>query len=436
MRGYSSVIYLDDLLCLGESSKECEAHLHLACDLFQSLGLVINWKKSNLTPKTSCKYLGFILDSSQMILKLPPEKKADIIALLQGFEKKQYCKIREFANLIGVLVATCPGVEYGPLYCKSLERAKLKALNVGGMDFESRMKIPEDIRKDLKWWKDTLPSAKRQIRKFKYVREIFSDACLTGWGAFWAGKGSNGEWSLEEKRLDINHLELKAALLALKSFANDLTDCEILLRVDNTTALAYINKMGGAMFNSLHELAREFWNWCEDRRLWVFAAYIASKDNIEADTLSRKINEDTEWGLADEAFQQITIKFGRQDIDLFASRKNTKCETFCAWGRDPDALVSDAFTICWSELRFYAFPPFAIIAKVLQKIRNDKASGILVVPLWTHQAWFPLFQKLAQGKWLQFNPNPDLLVSSFRSQQHPLAAKLTLVAAKLSARHF
>lgn len=39
------------------------------------------------------------------------------------------------------------------------------------------------------------------------------------------------------------------------------------------------------------------------------------------------------------------------------------------------------FTTSWSHLNFYAFPPFNLITKVLQKIRNDKTVGTLVVPV-------------------------------------------------------
>lgn len=38
-------------------------------------------------------------------------------------------------------------------------------------------------------------------------------------------------------------LELHAAFLGLKGFAKDIHDCEILLRIDNTTAVSYKNRL-------------------------------------------------------------------------------------------------------------------------------------------------------------------------------------------------
>lgn len=434
-RGLVSNIYLDDLLCLGESYESCLENIETSCKVFESLGFVINWEKSSQKPSRSCKYLGFIISTDRMVISLPDEKKVKIRSLLDKFETKSHCKISEFAQLIGSLVSSSPGVEYGLLHCKSLESVKVKALRRASMNFELRMVIPDSVRPDLQWWAGSINRAERAIRQFNFEREIFSNASLTGWGAAWDGNGAYGGWNREESLLDINHLELKAALLALKHFAEDLSDCEILLRVDNTTAIAYINREGGVKVDSLHELARNLWDWCEQRNMWVFAEYIASKDNEDADYLSRIKNSDTEWELAPYAFQQILREFGEPNIDLFASRVNTKCKLYCTWGRDPEALASNAFTIRWSALRFYAFPPFAIIPKVLQKIANDKASGTLVVPLWRSQPWFQIFQNLSQGEWIIFEPNPCLLVcSSSQQSPHQLAEKLTLVAANVSAR--
>ena len=47
------------------------------------------------------------------------------------------------------------------------------------------------------------------------------------------------------EELHINYLELLAAFLALKSFARQERSISILLWLDNVTAIAFLNKMGG-----------------------------------------------------------------------------------------------------------------------------------------------------------------------------------------------
>ena len=49
------------------------------------------------------------------------------------------------------------------------------------------------------------------------------------------------------KKIHINCLELLAVTLAVKSFAKHRTRISILLRIDNTTAVAYINHLGGTI---------------------------------------------------------------------------------------------------------------------------------------------------------------------------------------------
>ena len=59
-----------------------------------------------------------------------------------------------------------------------------------------------------------------------------------------------------------------------------------------------------------------------------------------------------------------------------------------------EAIFIDAFTVNGSKFYFYAFPPFSLILKALAMIQRDKAEGIIVLPYWRNEPWFPLFKKL------------------------------------------
>ena len=37
---------------------------------------------------------------------------------------------------------------------------------------------------------------------------------------------------------------------------------------------------------------------------------------------------------------------------------------------------------------FYAFPPFILVGRCLQKVRGDGATGLLIVPTWPTQSYF------------------------------------------------
>lgn len=239
---------------------------------------------------------------------------------------------------------------------------------------------------------------------------------------------------MTERECHINYLELLAAFIALKIFAKYSFDCQILLRVDNSTAVAYINKMGGIQYPHLTEITRNIWDWCESKNLFVFASYIKSRDNCVADYESRKTHPDIEWELSDWAFETLTCTFGYPNIDLFASRINKKCDTYISWHRDPDAIAIDSFTVSWSHYFFYAFPPFSIILKTLRKIITDKAQGIMVVPLWPTQPWYPVFRSLLISETVAFPPKSHALLSHSSSRR--IHDSITLVAGILSGTHF
>lgn len=343
-------------------------------------------------------------------------------------------KIRDFAKFVGTLISACPAVAYGWLYTKLFEREKFLALQNSNGNYDAIMKISSYLKQDFQWWIDNIATSVNVIRPLQFNLEIFSDASLTGWGLYCEGRTSRGLWSHSERNFHINHLELLAAFFGLKCFGKNLRNCNILCRIDNTTAISYINRMGSVQHPLLNKLTRNIWRWGEERNLFIFASYIASRENNEADEESRKLEIETEWELNARYFNIILSHFKTPDVDLFASRHNTKCKKFVSWLRDPNAWAVDAFTLNWSRFYFYAFPPFAIITRVLQKLVTDKAEGILVVSNWPTQPWYPLFSALLIKPPLIFQPD-ESLIFSFHRTPHPLWRSLTLAVGALSCKH-
>lgn len=428
------VNYLDDFLIIGQTFMQCQENTKIAVNLLESLGFVINYFKSSLTPSQRHTYLGFVFDTHLMRIELPLDKRAKIKKWVNYLKNKTTCKIRYFTQFIGFLVSCCPAVKYGWLYTKTFEREKFIALKNNNMNYNAVMSIPDSILSDLSWWYNNIDLSYNDIKRDLFDMEIYTDASLTGWGAYMSGRRAHGWWCQDDKTKHINILELKAIFLSLQKFCENVRDANILIRSDNTTAISYVNRMGSIQYKNLSFLAREIWQWCEARNLWLFASYIKSEHNWQADEESRILPPETEWSLAPYAFSIITSRFGIPEVDLFASKDNNKCEKYISWHADPNAWNIDAFTVPWNNIYFYAFPPFSLILRVLQKIKNDKSTGIVVVPDWKSQVWYPLFNNLIIGTPIIFKPNKRLLRSSFSSEIHPLAKTLSLVAAKLSGR--
>lgn len=431
-KGVICSAYLDDFIFISKTQSELTKHTNIAIKLLRNLGFTLNLCKSDLTPRHEITHLGFTLNSLDMSISLPSKKAESILHRIRLISNKKTCQIRSFARVIGTLVSIKPVVKYGWLHLKSLERVKHRTLFPEG-NYNKIMVISNESKLEFKWWLNNIPNSKLHIGFKHFDMEIYSDASNTGWGAYCKNKKTHGFWNLKEKQLHINCLELIAAFNALKCFLKNTNNKNILLRIDNTTAIATINKMGSIQHTKLNNISKEIWNWCESKNIFIQASYISSTNNTIADSESRIKNMSNEFELKNTIFRQITNIFGSPNIDLFATYQNKKCNTFISWHPDPESMCVDAFTIDWEPYFFYAFPPFQIIGKVLDKIVHDKATGILVVPDWPSQFWYPRFKELLTDEPLKFQPFNEIVISHFRPTD-PLQ-KTTLVVGKLSGSH-
>lgn len=159
----------------------------------------------------------------------------------------------------------------------------------------------QEAKEEMAWWKSNIGTAYNDIEvpsDPQFV--IFSDASTTGWGCLCEDGRTGGHWRLEEADQSINVIELKAAFFALQTFASDKRDIHVRLMSDNTTAVACINKMGTSHSEHCNKITKDIWLFCKNRGLWISAAFIPGKQNVEADEESRDTNFDTEWQINSE----------------------------------------------------------------------------------------------------------------------------------------
>ena len=121
-------------------------------------------------------------------------------------------------------------------------------------------------------------------------------------------------------------------------------------------------------------------------------------------------------------------------MDLFASHLNAKTESFCAWQPDPKATHIDAFQIEWETNNYYyAFPPFSLVAAVLQKVLFDVSEMVLIVPFWPTQAWHPRLGRMLTEQPRMIEMRGDTLRLPHDSQaRHPLIGTMRLMACRIS----
>jgi hypothetical protein len=206
--------------------------------------------------------------------------------------------------------------------------------------------------------------------------------------------------------------------------------------MDNSTAVQALGKMGSIKSPPVDYIVKDIWQWAISRKNWLSAAHIPGVTNIEADLESREATPHLEWMLDNKVFRNIIqlLKF-QPSIDIFASRLNNQLKDYISFRPDPGAIHVDAFTVRWDHLKFYAFPPFNLIGKCIQKICLDQAEGIMVVPAWKSQVWYSEFTKICVTPPIVFPARKTLLILPCHpDQHHPIWSRLTLLVAVVSGR--
>ena len=435
-KGHLLVPYLDDSYLQGESELECWENVRETVTLFQKLGFIIHPVKSVFHPTQELEFLGFIVNSVTMTIRITPEKALNIQSQCTKFLHKSIVKIRDLAHIIGLLVSSLPGVQMGMLFYRHLENEKIDILKANNGNFDALCTISETCTSDLQWWRDNITHAKKKILQTDPDITIRSDASKEGWGAELNNKRTGGRWLPDETILHINELELLAILFALKSLCNDVKKTHIRVERDNTTAVCYVNNMGGSKSRPCNNIARQIWMWALEHDNWITTAHLPGKDNTVADRESRLFNDRTEWQLNTAIFSKINNLWGPLELDLFASRLNRQLDKYVAWRPDPEATYIDAFSLSWTDKSIYVFPPFSLINRCLQKISKDKAKAVIVVPIWPTQTFFAVILTMLIDNPRLLPKKDNLLTLPHSSALHPLRDKVQLMACHVSGKQW
>lgn len=431
-KGHISTGFIDDSLLGGNTVQECIDNIHDTTSLMTNLGFMINQEKSVLVPTKVIKHLGNIIDSEQMIVYLPDDKKDQIADECRKLYNSHTATIRSVARVTGLIVASFSAVEYGKLFYRNLERAKAFALKQSKGDFDAYMHISISMKQDLKWWFTNIHQQIRHLDRGNPDLVIQTDSSYLGWGLVFDGNKVGGRWTKEEKTLHINVLELKAILFALRALADKISNKHIKILSDSTTAVCYVTNFGGCKSIACNQVSKDIWLWCIEHNVWITCAHVAGKDN-EADAPSRQFSDNTEWELRNDIFQKICNTWQTPSTDLFASRLNHKVQTYCSFQPDPGAAYIDAFSIDWSSFHCsYLFPPFSMINRCICKIQKDQARAVIVVPLWTTQSWFPALLRILTDHPRVIPKSKSLLSMPHLDQVHPMWRKLKLIACRVS----
>ena len=431
--GVRMLCYLDDWLILASSEIACLQSRDRLLAVCTELGIQVNLTKSSLVPSQSIVYLGMEIQSLPFIARPTPARANNLIRLIEEFLSTPSPPACLWRRLLGHLSSLILLVSGGMI------RMRLLQLCLKGqwdfLDDQFQVSWSPLCREDLLWW-----SRQVQLREGVSLSlpapdiSFFSDASDVGWGALVGEHHTSGLWLPHQKALSINMRDLLAVQLGLQAFEHLIVGMSVALFCDNTTTVAYLRRSGGTFSSTLNSTAREVLLWAESRRIRLLPQFIMGSSNVTADALSRPNQViGSEWTLHQEVVDQLVHRWPAM-IDLFATSLTARLPVYFSPASDPRAAGTDALLQPWDDLQAYAFPPIAIIRRVLLKLRSSKNCELtLIAPFWPQRDWFPDLLELLSDVPITLSDRRDLLRQPHFHRFHQNLPMLRLTALRLSS---
>ncbi len=263
---------------------------------------------------------------------------------------------------------------------------------------------------------------------------LYSDASNISWGAHSEDFQASGTWTVEEKALSINALELLAVIRALQTDPSCWRGLRILAALDNTSTVAYINHQGGTHSMTLMDLTYNLYEVVRELGASIRARHIPGRLNRTADLLSRSHQiVNTEWTLHRAVAARLWEIWGRPTIDLMATELTAQLPTYISPYPDPHAFAVDAMSCDWTGMDAYIFPPWSMLSAVLNKITREDCVITLIAPRWPNRPWFPVLLGLLIDVPVALPRRPDLLSMPHNDRAYAQIHSLDLHACRLSS---
>ena len=391
-----------------------KAHVHY--------GVVTSAKEPDaIIPKMVEIFNGWLYDARRCA-KFITQAKVDSICfsanrLIEARLASKPNTAKEMASALGKMKSAAGALFGVNLFCSGLQKDLCKTLK-GAKNYYAKGTISDYTCQQLKWFVSggfRKLNGRGMIHGHPVDQVLSTDWCSHGWGAVLEPTAAipnppvlsvplppewQGVWS--------GWGETLVAMWALMSFAKmyDWAGVLVGMRLDNIAAICYLNQMGSPNYE-LNEFLWTLQQFLRRRCIMIVASYIPGAQ-IKADAPSRRRATLWDCGLAPAVLELLLDWLVRSDpalpwssisFDLFATHANAKTEKFASLLPDPKATWIDCLAQSWTfhppvSHLFYAFPPPNQAARLMQKIKQEKKTVLLILPAWARLAFVQIAEML------------------------------------------
>eukprot|EP00794_Sanderia_malayensis_P013029 gene13029-biopygen10387 len=280
--------YLDDFIIFGKGdSPDCAHMLHHCATICEKVGVPLAEGKTE-GPSTEITFLGFILNTESLELRLPDEKVQRIQQQLSFWSTKFTGTKRELLSLIGTLQHCCQAIVLArPFLRRLIDRAHKVA------KLHHHVQLSAWERDDITWWVTLL--SRWNGRSLFYYRnwtqaptvKVTSDAAGSkGFAAIYNKQWFAAPWPDNLLSLNIAIKEFIPIVLAAKVWGRSWQRLRVAFRCDNMAVVQCLQN-GTAKDRHLAFLLRELTILAITLNFTFTAVHLPGKQNTSADALSR-----------------------------------------------------------------------------------------------------------------------------------------------------
>jgi hypothetical protein len=394
---------IDDRIALARSRQACWLAIVSSVRIVCGLGFHLGLPKCVLWPCQRLKYPGMLLALDTLECSVPAPKMQKFVQALEEALGVNVITARACARTAGMLVSFAAAIPLGKLYTRQLFLAL-----TGKVDWDTAFPVGVQLRAHLGWLKAYVPTH-NGLRWFRRRPGVIlvTDASVKGVGGF-AATTAGVQVTLQSQlpqhlfvasstcREAAGMYSLLHTLLLHPEWGPLLQHRTVKVLTDNQGVAADMQHMRGC--TSVFEYVARMYELAAAHDVELLVEWRPRKYGLlrYAD-LHSKFVDVGDWAVAPAAFAQLCEQWHVQPVvDWFARPWSAKCEKFYSLQLMPGAAGVDAFDFCWtlSEGQYsYICPPQMLVARVLQKVLDEKASCLLVLPAW-FKTWHGLLKLL------------------------------------------
>lgn len=295
---HSVIHYVDDFLFVLHPDLSAARRMLVGTQaLCLRLGVPLAHDKTE-GPTTCLTFLGIELDTVAMEARLPAQRLKDLQELTVAWKGAQRASVKELQSLTGLLNFACYVIRPGRFYLRRIIDHTTRVQSLA-RSHTAQFPLTQAVKDDLRWWEEFLPtwgghSLLYELSWQQAARiELFTDACMAGYGGCYKQQWFAGAWSPEQhaaamrkSRVSMPFYELFALVYAALTWGPLWSSMKIIFRCDCMPVVQAIAKCRSRQPQMMHLLRLLCATAC--RYGFDFRCeHIVGETNIAADALSR-----------------------------------------------------------------------------------------------------------------------------------------------------